>query len=63
MTAHGTNGANAAGPRRERIVLCRPSHIEHPETVDLAAAIEILNSLELDDEIWTVNNHDSDFQA
>jgi hypothetical protein len=50
-------------PRRLKLVLRRPSHVEHPENIDLAAAIEILNSPELGEEIWAANNYDPDLEA
>ena len=63
VTEHGTTGATPEEPKHERIVLRRPPHIEHPETVDLTAAIEILNSPALGAEIWAANNHDPDLEA
>lgn len=63
VTMHATDNATPKGPRHERIVLRRPPHVEHPENVDLAAAIEILNSRELGDEIWAANNNDPDLEA
>jgi len=60
---HATDNATPQGPRHERIVLRRPAHVDHPENVDLAVAIEILNSSELGDEIWAANNYDPDLEA
>jgi hypothetical protein len=45
------------------VVLRRPSHVAHPEALDVAAAIEILNSPELAEEIWAANNYDPDLEA
>ena len=50
-------------PRHVRVVLRVPPNVEHPENVDLALAVEILNSPELAEEIWAANNHDPDLEA
>jgi len=60
---HATDDATPKGPRHERIVLRQPPHVEHPEAADLAAAIKILNSRELGDEIWAANNNDPNLEA
>jgi len=50
-------------PRHVRVVLRVPPNVEHPENVDLALAVEILNSPELAEEIWAANNYDPDLEA
>ena len=50
-------------PRRVRVMLQVPPNVEHPENVDLALAVEILNSPELAEEIWAANNYDPDLEA
>ncbi len=50
-------------PRHVRVPLQVPSHFEHPENIDIAVALEILNSAELGEEIWAANNQDPDLQA
>ncbi len=55
-----------AGPIEPRYVclpLQAPPHVDHPEDVDIAVALEIFNSTELSEEIWAANNHDPDFQT
>ncbi len=53
----------APGLRRVRVVLQVPPKVGHPESVDLALAVEILNGPDLADEIWAANNYDPDLEA
>lgn len=48
---------------RHKVMLRVPRNVEHPENVDLARAIEILNSPTLGEEIWAANNYNPDLEA
>jgi hypothetical protein len=52
-----------SAPRHVRVLLQVPPQVEHPEKVDIAVALAILNCSELGEEIWTANHHGPDLQV